>query len=50
MLTAHHDTLPLTLATLLADLHVPLIRKPFDIDHLLDAIVHAERQLHMAPG
>jgi len=38
-------TLPLKLANLLVDLHIPILAKPFDIDTLLTAVQQAELRL-----
>ena len=40
LMTAGHQTLSLAFAHLLADLSVPVIYKPFDIDKLLDTIAN----------
>jgi hypothetical protein len=39
VMTANEETLPLAVATLLTDLRAPMLRKPFDIGHLLDDVV-----------
>ena len=45
LVTANERTLPLAFATLLTQLHVSVIPKPFDIDHLLEIVAHAAARL-----
>lgn len=46
LMTASHETLSLAFVHLLSDLAVPVVRKPFDIDELLEII--ASRKLPRA--
>lgn len=48
LITANLATLPLSVATLLLRLDVPVISKPFDMDELLDAVEAAARRLFHA--
>ncbi len=43
--TANSDTLPLATVRLMAEMHVPLVRKPFDIDELLEVVADAADSL-----
>lgn len=45
LITANLSTLPLSVATLLDRLHIPVISKPFDMDELLDTVGAAARRL-----
>ncbi|HLZ23433.1 MAG TPA: response regulator [Ktedonobacterales bacterium] len=45
LITANTKTLTLAFATLLQNLSVPVLTKPFDIDTLLDAVATAARRL-----
>ncbi len=45
LVTANAKTLPLAFATLLRQLHVPVIPKPFDVDELLEAVTQATNRL-----
>lgn len=45
LVTASSRTLPLAFATLLRQLGVPVIPKPFDIDELLEAVTQAAARL-----
>lgn len=45
LITANTKTLTLAFATLLQNLSVPVITKPFDIDNLLNAVATATRRL-----
>lgn len=45
LLTANSKTLPLAFVNLLANLEVPILSKPFDIDRLLDAVDRAATRL-----
>ncbi|HEV8189959.1 MAG TPA: response regulator [Ktedonobacterales bacterium] len=45
VVTASQKTFPLEFATLLSNLHVPILPKPFDIDHLLHLVRQAEHRL-----
>lgn len=45
LITANTRTLTLAFATLLQNLSVPVLTKPFDIDTLLDAVAAAARRL-----
>ncbi|HEV8194664.1 MAG TPA: response regulator [Ktedonobacterales bacterium] len=46
LVTAYEGrTLPLKLATLLAELHIPILSKPFDLDALLAVVRQAEHRL-----
>lgn len=46
MLTATSHTLSLAFANLLTNLSVPVVRKPFDVDKLLDTVSQAAQRLH----
>jgi CheY-like chemotaxis protein len=45
LITANLNTLPLSVATLLHRLEIPVISKPFDMDELLDAVAAAAQRL-----
>ena len=45
LVTANTRTLTLAFANLLSNLHVPTLRKPFDIDDLLKAVARASDRL-----
>jgi CheY-like chemotaxis protein len=45
LVTANAKTLPLSFATLLTDLRVPVIAKPFDLDKLVDIVAEAAQRL-----
>ncbi|HEV8191121.1 MAG TPA: response regulator [Ktedonobacterales bacterium] len=45
IVTASQKTFPLDFATLLSDLRVPILTKPFDIDQLLERVRQAEQRL-----
>jgi CheY-like chemotaxis protein len=48
LMTANEQPLHLTFVTLLLDLRVSILAKPFDIDHLLDVVRHTEQRLARA--
>lgn len=48
MVTATHQTMSLAFASLLTNLAVPVVRKPFDIDALLAAVGQRARYLESA--
>jgi len=45
VVTARQKTFPLDFAALLTNLSVPVLAKPFDIDHLLTLVAAAEQRL-----
>lgn len=45
LISANHNTLTLALASLLKNLDVPFVGKPFDVDHILRIVSTAARRL-----
>jgi CheY-like chemotaxis protein len=45
LMTADHGTMTLPFANLLADLKVPVLKKPWDLDELLGSVADAEDRL-----
>jgi CheY-like chemotaxis protein len=48
VMTANEKTLPLTFVNLLANLHVPILAKPFDVEQMLEMVHHADQPLESA--
>lgn len=48
VMTAQYDSLPPTLTAMLADLQIPILRKPFHLASVLGAVAHARRRMEMA--
>jgi CheY-like chemotaxis protein len=45
LMTANERTIPRALVTLLTQLRVPIVAKPFDIDTIVDIVAHASARL-----
>lgn len=49
LMTANASTLPLPFASLLTQLNVPVLAKPFDLDRLLATVAEAAQRITDAP-
>ena len=45
IMTAHGPILPIELARFMTEADIPLLRKPFDFDEVLEVVAEAERKL-----
>lgn len=48
VMTTNEKTLPLTFVNLLANLHMPILAKPFDLEQMLEMVHHANQRLKSA--